>query len=55
MITIPDLIDLIKLKYKRFIDYPLSWMESFGSKLNGYAWRKRWSNRKNGTGYKRKN
>ncbi len=55
MITIPDFIDLIKLKYKRFIDYPLSWMESLGIKMSVYAWNKRWSNRKNGTGYKRKN
>jgi len=49
--TIPDTIDLIKRKYKRFIDVPLSWMESFGSWMNGYAWRKRWSNREKGTGY----
>jgi hypothetical protein len=49
--TIPDTIDLIKRKYKRMIDIPLSWMESLGSKMNGYAWRKRWSNRDKGTGY----
>ena len=49
--TIPDTIDLIKRKYKRLIDIPLSWMESFGSWMNGYAWRKRWSNREKGTGY----
>jgi len=55
MITIPDFIDLIKLRYKQFIDYPLSWIESLGSKMNVYAWNKRWSNRENGTGYKRKN
>ena len=30
--TIPDTIDLIKRKYKRFIDVPLSWMEHIGSK-----------------------
>jgi hypothetical protein len=50
--TIPDTIDLIKNKYKRFIDVPLSWMESFGSWMNGYAWRKRWANREKGTGYR---
>ena len=28
--TIPDTItDLIKKKYKRFVDVPLSWMESY--------------------------
>ena len=49
--TIPDTIDLIKKKYKRFVDVPLSWMESIGSKMNGFAWRKRWANREKGTGY----
>ena len=52
--TIPDTIDLIKLKYKRFVDVPLSWMESIGSKMNSFAWRKRWANREKGTGYVRK-
>jgi|TARA_R100001480_G_scaffold57056_3_gene70155 hypothetical protein len=52
--TIPDTIDLIKRKYKRFVDVPLSWMESIGSKMNGFAWRKRWANREKGTGYARK-
>lgn len=50
--TLPDTIDLIKRKYKRFVDVPLSWMESIGSKMNGFAWRKRWANREKGTGYK---
>ena len=50
--TIPDTIDLIKRKYKRFKDVPLSWIESIGSKLNSYAWRKRWANREKGTGYR---
>ena len=50
--TIPDTIDLIKRKYKRFKDVPLSWMESIGAKLNFYAWRKRWANREKGTGYR---
>ena len=51
--TIPDLIDDFKYKYKKFIDVPLSWMESIGSRMNGFAWRKRWSNRHQGTGYGR--
>ena len=51
--TIPDTISLIKRKYKKFIDVPLSWMETIGSKMNSYAWRKRWRNRDHGTGYKR--
>ncbi len=55
MITIPDLINLIKLKYQQFIDYPLSWMESIGIKMSNYAWNKRWSNREIGTGDNRKN
>ncbi len=50
-----SLINLIKLKYQQFIDYPLRWMESIGIKMSNYAWNKRWSNRENGTGYKRKN
>ena len=51
--TIPDTIDLIKRKYKRFIDVPLSWIEALGSKMNVYAWNKRWRNRDHGTGYKK--
>jgi len=50
--TIPDTISLIKLKYKRFKDVPLSWMESIGSRMSVYAWNKRWANRKKGTGYR---
>ena len=51
MKTIPDLISDINWYDKRAIDRPLSWMEAIGSKMNSYAWRKRWSNRKDGTGY----
>ena len=36
------------------IDFFLSIVESWSSKLNGWAWRLRWSNRETGTGYKRK-
>ncbi len=53
MKTLPDPIDLIKRKYKRFVDVPLSWMESIGSKMNVFAWNKRWKNRDHGTGYKK--
>ena len=34
MRTIPDTISLIKLKYKRFKDVPLSWMEHVRSKMS---------------------
>ena len=50
--TIPDTIDLIKKKYKRFVDVPLSWMEHIGSKMSMFAWNKRWASREKGTGYK---
>ena len=51
--TIPDTIDLIKKKYKRFIDIPLGWMQNIGSKMSMFAWNKRWASREKGTGYKR--
>ena len=50
MKTIPDLITDIRWYYKRTIDVPLKWMESIGSKMNSYAWRKRWRNREEGPG-----
>ena len=50
--TIPDLIEDIKYKCRAVKDIPLSWIERIGSKMNVYAWNKRWGNRKNGTGYK---
>jgi hypothetical protein len=37
---------------KKIKDLPLAWMESIGSKMNVYAWGKRWGDRKKGTGYK---
>jgi hypothetical protein len=41
--------------FKRsMIDFFLSIVESWSSKLNGWAWRLRWGNRETGTGYKRK-
>jgi len=51
--TIPDLWDEIKYKYRKFIDIPLSWMEHWGSKMGNYAWQKRWCDRQKGTGYDR--
>ena len=52
MTTIPDAITKFRRFLKRTIDIPLSWMEHIGSKMNVYAWQKRWGNRKKGTGYK---
>ena len=54
--TIPDLIDNITTAvnrwWKRTIDVPLSWMETIGSRMSGFAWNKRWGNREKGTGYR---
>ena len=52
MKTIPDAITDIKRFTKRVIDMPLSWMETVGSKMNVYAWNKRWGNREKGYGYR---
>ena len=59
MKTLPDAIDdtirLIKRTIKlikNIIDVPLSWMETIGSKMNVYAWNKRWGNREKGYGYR---
>jgi len=54
MKTIPDAITDIKRFTKRVIDMPLSWMETVGSKMNVYAWNKRWGNREKGYGYRNK-
>jgi hypothetical protein len=47
--TIPDLIDKITTSvrrwWKRTIDRPLSWIEHIGSRMNVFAWQKRWGNR----------
>ena len=51
MITIPDLIDLIKLKWKRTLERPYALIEAIGSKMHVWAWNKRWSDRESGTGY----
>ena len=54
--TIPDLIDnthnTVRRWWKRTIDRPLSVIESVGSRMNVYAWNKRWGNREKGTGYR---
>ncbi len=54
--TIPDLIDntcdIVRRWWKRTIDRPLSWIESIGSRMNVYAWNRRWGNRDKGTGYR---
>ena len=55
MTTIPDAIAKLRMILKRTIDMPLSWMETIGSKMNSYAWRKRWGNRDKGTGYREPN
>ena len=56
--TIPDTIDLIKMKLKPFRPIPIldsyySIIESIGSKMSVYAWQKRWCNRQKGTGYRK--
>jgi len=54
--TIPDTIDYISTTvsrwWKRTVDRPLSVIESVGSRMNVYAWNKRWGNRERGTGYR---
>ena len=54
--TIPDLIDHVTSSvnrwWKRTIDTPLSWIEHIGSRMNVFAWQKRWGNREKGTGYR---
>ena len=53
MITIPDLIDNIKKKLIRILDFYYSIIESLGVKFTNYAWHKRLCNREKGTGYKK--
>ena len=36
---------------KNKLDKPYSWIETIGSKLNVWAWNKRWRSREHGTGY----
>ena len=51
MKTIPDLIADFRMILKKTMDIHYSWIESIGSKMNVYAWNKRWRNREEGTGY----
>ena len=51
MKTIPDAIEDIRIILKKTVDVPYSWAETMSSKLNVWAWQKRWRNRKDGTGY----
>ena len=50
MKTIPDAIDDILWFWKKTRDVYYRFFEHFGSKMNGYGWRKRWANREKGTG-----
>ena len=52
--TIPDLISEIKYYKTKFFDKIYSVMEHVGSRMNVYAWNKRWRNREEGTGYAKK-
>ena len=58
MVTIPDLIDSIKdkvsHKWKITMDVPYSWIEHIGSRMNVFAWQKRWGNKQKGTGYEKR-
>ena len=51
MKTIPDLITDIKRGWKKTKDPWFRFLEHWSSKINSYAWSKRWRNRKEGTGY----
>jgi len=51
MKTIPDLISDIKRLWKKTKDPWFAFLEHWSSKINVYAWDKRWRNRKEGTGY----
>ena len=36
---------------KKILDYFYSLLETYGGKINSFAWNKRWKNREEGTGY----
>ena len=42
---------MIKNFWKKLIDPTLNLIEIYSAKINGWAWGKRWGNRKEGTGY----
>lgn len=52
MLTIPDAIDAINNFLVRQLDKFYNIIETMGSKMNVWAWQKRWKNRKDGTGYR---
>ena len=52
--TIPDLISNIRYYYIKFLDRIYSVIEHVGSRMNVYAWHKRWRNREEGTGDKKR-
>ena len=54
MKTIPDLITDIKRGWKKTKDPWFRFLEHWSSKINSYAWAKRWRNREKGTGYANK-
>jgi len=43
----------MRLMNQKMIDYFYSIVEHYSSKLNAWAWNKRWCGRKKGTGYKK--
>jgi hypothetical protein len=51
MKTIPDMIDDVKEVWRKIIDTVYKVIEHKSSGLNSWAWKKRWRNRKQGTGY----
>lgn len=42
---------MLKQLKNKIIDKILSWIEHIGSRMNVYAWNKRWGNKKEGYGY----
>ena len=54
MKTIPDLISDIKRIWRKTKDPWFAFLEHWSSKINSYAWAKRWRNREKGTGYANK-
>tara|TARA_R100001126_G_C4794158_1_gene133486 strand:+ start:207 stop:368 length:162 start_codon:yes stop_codon:yes gene_type:complete len=49
--TIPDIITFIKKLFLKQLDKYYAIIEHWSSKLNSWSWKKRWKNRKEGTGY----
>ena len=52
LLTIPDAIEAINKFLVRQLDKFYNIVETMGSKMNVWAWQKRWKNRKDGTGYR---